>query len=398
MKKVFFTLGVLFFSFDSYAQELSLKIQSGVRPYYLIDKMKDSALKKQLLSCANKPLEVSEFSIAHRGAPLEFPEHTFESYMAAIRMGAGVMECDVTYTKDRQLVCRHDQCDLHRTSNILLTPLASKCSQGFHPFNPVTQTPASAKCCTSDITLEEFHTLEGKMDAEDPKALNLETYLKSTPSFRTDLYANDGGKLMSHAQSIVLFSKYHLKMSPEIKTPKVTLWNQENFIDAIVKEYRDAGIDDADVFLQSFKLEDIVYLIKNYPILGKNAIYLIEEFGEDFQTNIAQLAQLKALGITTIAPPIWALLSLDKRGEIIPSMYAKALKKHGFKIITWSLERSEISKEMQNAWYYQSISQAIYNNGAIMELIDLLKNRVGVEGIFSDWPASVTYYDNCMSL
>ena len=62
------------------------------------------------------------FSIAHRGAPLQFPEHTKESYEAGARMGAGIVECDVTFTKDGQLVCRHDECDLHTTTNIVNTP------------------------------------------------------------------------------------------------------------------------------------------------------------------------------------------------------------------------------------------------------------------------------------
>ena len=49
-------------------------------------------------------------------------------------MGAGVVECDVTFTKDRQLVCRHSQCDLHTTTDILAVPeLAAKCSEPFTP-------------------------------------------------------------------------------------------------------------------------------------------------------------------------------------------------------------------------------------------------------------------------
>ncbi len=35
-------------------------------------------------------------------------------------MGAGIVECDVTFTKDHQLVCRHAQNDLHTTTNILV--------------------------------------------------------------------------------------------------------------------------------------------------------------------------------------------------------------------------------------------------------------------------------------
>jgi hypothetical protein len=48
-------------------------------------------------------------------------------------MGAGIQECDVTFTKDGELVCRHDECDLHTTTNILVTNLASKCTQPFTP-------------------------------------------------------------------------------------------------------------------------------------------------------------------------------------------------------------------------------------------------------------------------
>ena len=52
-------------------------------------------------------------------------------------MGAGIIECDVTFTKDRELVCRHSQCDLHTTTNILTVPeLAAKCTQAFSPADP----------------------------------------------------------------------------------------------------------------------------------------------------------------------------------------------------------------------------------------------------------------------
>lgn len=40
---------------------------------------------------------------------MQFPEHTVESYTAGALMGAGILECDVTFTKDLELVCRHSQ-------------------------------------------------------------------------------------------------------------------------------------------------------------------------------------------------------------------------------------------------------------------------------------------------
>src|SRR5258705_3234537 len=154
---------------------LPREAQVGPRPFYLVDKMKDGPLKTELSQCTG-PFHKTEFSFGHRGAALQFPEHSRESYLAAARMGAGVIECDVTFTKDKQLVCRHSQCDLHTTTNILATPLASKCHQPFSPADGK-GTPATAECCTSDITLAEFKTLQGKMDGFNPQATTVDDYL-----------------------------------------------------------------------------------------------------------------------------------------------------------------------------------------------------------------------------
>src|SRR5262245_26012545 len=101
-------------------------IQLGPRPFFLVNDMEDGALKRELLQCANGPFRRTEFSIGHRGAALQFPEHTREAYEAGARMGAGIIECDVTFTKDKELVCRHAQNDLATTTNVLTTPLRSE--------------------------------------------------------------------------------------------------------------------------------------------------------------------------------------------------------------------------------------------------------------------------------
>ena len=119
-----------------------MSVQLGPRPYYLVDKMKDGKLKRKLQSCSNGPFRKTLFSIGHRGAGLQVPEHTKESYVGGARMGAGILECDVTFTRDAELVCRHAQCDLHTTTNILATPLAAKCKKGFTPAR--TMRPASS--------------------------------------------------------------------------------------------------------------------------------------------------------------------------------------------------------------------------------------------------------------
>lgn len=69
-------------------------VSYGPRPFYLVDDMSPSPLKTKLMHCMEDTTPaVSTFSIGHRGACLQFPEHTRESYIAAYRMGAGILEC-----------------------------------------------------------------------------------------------------------------------------------------------------------------------------------------------------------------------------------------------------------------------------------------------------------------
>lgn len=90
-------------------------------------------------------------------------------------MGAGILECDVSFTADRGLVCRHSLCDLHTTTDILLRPeLAKKCVVPFTPANATS--PANAVCCTSDITIAEYQTLCGKQDAFNASAKTVQDY------------------------------------------------------------------------------------------------------------------------------------------------------------------------------------------------------------------------------
>jgi glycerophosphoryl diester phosphodiesterase len=51
-----------------------------------------------------------------------------------------------------------------------------------------------------------------------------------------------------------------------------------------------------------------------------------------------------------------------------------------------------------DTFYYQSTLDAISNDGDILVTLDVLAKDVGIQGISSDWPATVTYYANCMHL
>ncbi len=375
-------------------------IELGPRPYYLIDQMAEGPLKEKLEACIGQPLRKTDFSIGHRGAPLQFPEHTAESYKAAALMGAGILECDVTFTKDKELVCRHAQNDLHTTTDILATDLAGKCTKGFSPADGGSK--ASAECRTSDLTLAEFKTLNGKMDAADRNAKTVEAYMDGTAGWRTDLYATTG-TLMTHAESIALFKDLGVKFTPELKSPSVDMpfdgFSQEDYAQKLIDEYKAAGIPASDVFPQSFNLDDVLYWIENEPDFGKQAVYLDGRRDlnpSDPSTFSPSMAELKAMGVNYIAPPLWVLLTLDE-GEIVASAYARAANEAGLTLITWTLERSG-PLNTGGGWYFQTVKDAIDGDGKVYEVVDALAQDAGVVGLFSDWPATTTFYASCVGL
>jgi glycerophosphoryl diester phosphodiesterase len=379
------------------------RVQLGPRPYYLVEGMDDSWLKRRLQSCAHGPFRPTDFSIGHRGACLQFPEHSKESYDAAARMGAGIVECDITFTKDGELVCRHSECDLHTTTNIVATDLNARCSV---PWTGPHQDPAP-KCCTSDITLEEFKSLTAKMDASNPAASTPEGYLGGTASWRTDLYTGRG-TLVTFRESIEQNEKNRVKHTPELKGGDPArileiLGGQDKYAQKAVDILKDARVDPRDVWLQSFNPDDVLYWVNNAPAFGRQAVYL-DSIDPTVTPpipglTVQQLNALRQKGVRYFAPPTFALLAVDDDDKVVPSRYALDIKRAGFKIITWTFERSDLRRGAASAgfyWMFDPEGRAIKKDSDMYIGLDVLARKVKIEGIFSDWPATVTYYANCM--
>ncbi len=369
--------------------------KQGERPEYLISLLPDGELKSKLQSCQGQVMKPTKFSIGHRGAPFAYPEHTAQSYRAAAAMGAGIVECDVTFTKDKELVCRHSQNDLHKTTNIVATDLGQKCTRPFEAAKGGSK--AAAECRTSDLNLDEFLSLSGKKDAADTKAVTAEAYLKQ---------AEPTGRLITHKQSIELMKSLNVDFTPELKSPKERMpfdgMNQENYAQKMIDEYKQTGIEPSRVWPQSFNLKDVLYWIENEPEFGKQAVFLDSRYrkGLDIEnpdTFTPSMAELKNMGVNYLAPPLWMMVTA-KNGQIVPSTYAKEAKAAGLNLIAWSLERSGDLTEKQGGWYYQSISELVKDDGATYQLLHVLAQDVGVSAVFSDWPETTTYYANCFGL
>jgi glycerophosphoryl diester phosphodiesterase len=386
----------------------SYLVSLGPRPYYIINNMTDGPLKQKLQSCENKPVSIQQFSIGHRGGgTLQFPEETRQSEDAGARMGAGVLECDVSFTGDRGLVCRHSLCDLHTTTDILLRPeLAKKCTIPFTPANATSS--ANALCCTSDITIAEYSTLCGKQDGFNASARTPQAYQYGTPTWRTELYDTCGAVLTLN-QYIDLVNEYpgYRNFTPELKTPPAQVpmpfkgYTQQQYAQDMVDAFRNKSIDYSRIWPQSFTYDDIVFWLRYDHDFGKQAIYLVEyDTPEDIAAGIANLTVAKAAGVNIIGPSLPMLLDVGQNKTIVPSAYANAVKAAGLDIIAWTYERSGplATVKSRGEYYFESIANVTYYDGQYYEVLDVLANQIGIKGLFSDWSATVTYFANCFGL
>jgi glycerophosphoryl diester phosphodiesterase len=177
----------------------------------------------------------------------------------------------------------------------------------------------------------------------------------------------------------------------------------EAYAQKMIDDYKAADIPATDVWAQSFDLEVVKYWIQNEPAFGKQAVYLDGRYSGatpldpmDPRSFSPTMQELADMGVNYIAPPMWMLVTLED-GKMVPSPYAKEAKGAGLKLIAWTLERSG-PLTTGSGWYFQTVQPAVSNASSYYEILDVLAQDVEIEGIFSDWPATVTYYANCMGL
>jgi len=317
-------------------------------------------------------------------------------------MGAGIVECDVTFTKDMELVCRHSQCDLHTTTDIVTRPeLNAKCTTPWAPG-------VSPQCCTSDFTLEELMTVCAKMDSSnDVNAETAEGYVfGGTADFRTDGYQYECEKIPTHKESIMSIHKNGGKFTPELKAPSVEMpytyegvtMSQDDLAAKMIGEYEEMNIYPGNVWPQSATLSDVAYWVQNSEY--KQAVALDFDYERADEDNEAWLDEIAATGATYVAPPMWKLVGVAD-GEIVASDFAMLIQEKGMNTITWTLDRTGGPLGDGDVdWYWQTVQgQGLdLTEGSRFELLDALYKKAGIVAIFSDWPATTTFYANCMGI
>lgn len=181
-------------------------------------------------------------------------------------------------------------------------------------------------------------------------------------------------------------------------------FTRQDYAQKLVDEYRDQGVPAADVHLQSFDLADLGYWLEAAPGYGARAVLL------DGRNPVALAASpppaeeflaLKERGVGFLAPPMAALLTV-KDGRIVPSGYARRARDAGLELLSWTAERSgRIAEDVvpaRGAFYYATVLAGLDGDGDILRVIDVLAQDVGIVGLFSDWPATTTFYANCKAV
>jgi glycerophosphoryl diester phosphodiesterase len=202
---------------------------------------------------------------------------------------------------------------------------------------------------------------------------------------------------------IDLVDSWNLKFTPELKAPEVPMpfdgYTQERYAQDLVDAFTSRKIDPKRVWLQSFVPTDIFYWIKAAPAFGRQAVYLDERVDTPagYLNATASIPDLAKRGVKILAPAMFALTKVVN-GAIVPSEYAVAAKKAGMELVAWSFERAGWLSIDGGGYYYQYVANVTNNEGDMYEVLDVLTQKVGIKAMFSDWPATVTYYANCFGL
>jgi glycerophosphoryl diester phosphodiesterase len=178
--------------------------------------------------------------IGHRGSPAYRPEHTIASYTLAIEMGADYIEPDLEFTKDGQLVVRHEP-DIGTTTNVADHPeFASRRST-----RTIDGTVFANTWFTFDFTLAELKTLRAK---------------ERLPLVRPHNTALDGLFEVPTLQEVIDLAKANgVGIYPETKHPTFYGTIGFSFDRPLLDTLRRNGLDrpDAAVFIQSFEVGNL---------------------------------------------------------------------------------------------------------------------------------------------
>ncbi|KAL5813392.1 hypothetical protein ACOSQ3_024152 [Xanthoceras sorbifolium] len=354
---------------------LSLIAGSAARPIYPLPS-KNAVGKKQ-------PLQTSRpYNIAHRGSNGEIPEETAAAYMRAIEEGADFIETDILSSKDGVLICFHDV-TLDDTTDVAKHKEFANRKRTYE-----VQGVNTTGFFSVDFTLKELKKLR----------------VKQRYSFRDQQY-NGKFSIITFEEfiSIALDASRVVGIYPEIKNPvfinQRVKWSvgkkfEDKFVETLKKygyqgSYMSKDWSKQPLFIQSFAPTSLVY-ISNMTDSPK--IFLIDDITMPTQdtnqsyweiTSDAYLDYINdyVVGIgpwkDTVVPVINNYLQTPT--DLVARAHAHDLQVHPY------------TYRNENSFLHYNFNQDAY------EEYDYWINKIGVDGLFTDFTGSLHHFQELSS-
>eukprot|EP00928_Gymnodinium_smaydae_P000631 TRINITY_DN10240_c0_g2_i1.p1 TRINITY_DN10240_c0_g2~~TRINITY_DN10240_c0_g2_i1.p1 ORF type:complete len:586 (+),score=84.14 TRINITY_DN10240_c0_g2_i1:63-1760(+) len=410
------------------------------------------------IATCKRPLARNDKVLGHRGAALVAPEESYTSLRIGAESGAGYLECDVSPTSDLELVCRHSNCDLDSTTDLVTKhpDLNAKCTEPFVPGSG-----KKATCCTFDFTMQELGRLCGIMESGiNASAATYADYLVGPPGYRSEAGGDGCHPLLSYKGYLRLLKKSGINAIPELKDTwydrtesffrskgKDIYWFADEFANLLSSHgFKPAPrpgeqSEPGQVFgvMQTFDYRIAEHWKKTRPEMTVEYMWQVPPpaganctggsgNGDNHGPNgpggdcggEQLLEHLNRLGVNMFSPPIFTLLQNGPNRTIEPSDTARMLQRLGVESIgSWSLERQgcepkeslpykqPVTAENNDAyiapcwdveaWYYSTTNgNSTWQYVDVLAVLDALFRKVGIKHMFSDFPATVATYVNCI--
>ena len=269
-------------------------------------------------------------------------------------MGAGIIECDVTFTERPQSWYADTRNAIWPVFRPIFCKLSWPTPADSHSLQP---NKAHRPAPNAVPVTSPWRSLNpcARPDVKNSQATSVDEFLAPLDSPVID-QPNQCGTVMSHRDSIELIRDLGTAFTPELKRPEVPMpfngFSQQDYAKKLLTEYQQAGIPTKQVYPQSFNINDVRYWIENHPQYAQQTIWLVPRQRQLVPLSFAELQSLQAEGLHIIAPPIPMLVQQNSKGQVEPTAFAKAAKASGLKIITWTFEsaRSHQSRLWRQSW------------------------------------------------
>lgn len=307
-------------------------------------------------------LAATPIIVGHRGASGHRPEHTLESYALAIKMGADFIEPDLVFTKDGNLIARHEN-EISETTDV-----AKK-----FPQRKTTKTIDGKKITgwfSEDFTMAEIQTLRAN---------------ERLP-FRSHKY--DGQFSIPTLNDIVNFLKQQNKAGRkvglyiELKHPSYFRSLGHSFEQKILTALNTSGLTKDQVFIECFETEPLKWLksksvwplillvekdLLPYDLILKKDPRTITQF-----LSNSGLKEIRSYAVG-IGPDKRLIIPANSKGQLLPP--------------TDLIQRAHAAQLLVHPYTFRSDKEFLatdYKQDPKQEYLQFFK--LGVDGVFSDFP------------